>query len=110
MKNLIPKKSIFGFKILNTWESIFSSYFLILFFYLIAPKFGSENIEKIAENFFLLILNGSLLILTFNSIFQKKKRPLILWLIFSIPLWILIPIEVRFIFIALKNNPLLKGG
>ena len=103
MKSLIPKKSIFGFKILNSWSSIYSSYFLLLFFYLVAPNFGEEPIERVAENLFLLIINGSLLILTFNSIYQKNKRPFIFWLILSIPLWILIPFEIRIIFYVLKS-------
>jgi len=60
--------------------------------------------EKIAGNLFLLIMNGSLLILTFNSLYQKNKRPLIIWLILSIPLWILIPTEIRIILYVLKSN------
>jgi len=104
MKNLIPKRSILGFKILSSWSSIYSSYFLLIFFYMAAPNFGEEYIEKIAGNLFLLIMNGSLLILTFNSLYQKNKRPLIIWLILSIPLWILIPTEIRIILYVLKSN------
>ena len=104
MRNLIPQKSIFGLKILNSWASIYSSYFLLIFFYLVAPNFGDEYIEKVASNLFLLIINGSLLILTFNSIYQKNKSPFIIWLILSIPLWILIPFEIRIMFYVIKSN------
>ncbi len=103
MRNLIPKKSIFGFKILSSWYSIFSSYFLLIFFYLVAPNFGDQYIQILAKNLFLIIINMSLLILTFNSLYQKDKSPLIFWLILSMPLWILIPFEIRIIFYAIKN-------
>ena len=103
MKNFIPKKSILGFQVLSSWQSVGSSYFLLLFFYFLAPNFGKEQIQIFAENLFLILLNMSLLILTLNSIYQKKKRPLILWLILSFPLWILVPVEIRIILYAFNN-------
>tara|TARA_B100001989_G_C24550957_1_gene474696 strand:- start:6874 stop:7215 length:342 start_codon:yes stop_codon:yes gene_type:complete len=101
--DLLPRKSIFGFKILSSWDSIFSSYILLILFYFLAPKFGKEEIQIIAENLFLIILNFSLLILTFNSIIQKNKKPKILWTITSLPLWIFLPIEIKIILYATKN-------
>jgi len=103
MRNFIPKKSIFGFNVFNSWESILSSYFLIIFFYIIAPNFREDNLAELAENFFLIIINSSLIILTFNALFQQKKMPSLIWLIVIIPLCLLIPFEIKIIFYALKN-------
>lgn len=103
MKFFFPKKSILGFQILSSWQSIGSSYFLLFLFYSLAPNFGREQIQLIAENVFLILINISILILTINSIYQKNKKPLILWLILSFPLWILVPLEIRIILYALKN-------
>ncbi len=103
MKFIFPKKSILGFQILSSWQSIGSSYFLLFIFYFLAPSFGKEQIQIIAENLFLILLNISVLILTINSIYQKNKKPLILWLILSFPLWILVPLEIRIILYALNS-------
>ncbi len=103
MKFFFPKKSILGFQILSSWQSIGSSYFLLFLFYFLAPNFGKEQIQIFAENLFLILLNISVLILTVNSIYQKNKKPLILWLILSFPLWLLVPLEIRIILYALNN-------
>ena len=44
-KRKIPEYSIFGFKILNAWHSIFCSYILIVFEFLISPYFGVDIID-----------------------------------------------------------------
>ena len=98
-----PRKSIFGQKILNSKESVLFAYFLIVLQYSLVPKFGTDLRNIIAGNFFLLISNLSILILTFNSIFQRRKELFRFWVLFNIPLWFLIPIQISIIYKAIFN-------
>ena len=93
MQIKIPEKSIFGFKILNTEQSVYSSYFLLLFTYTLNSQFGTSKIELIATYLFNIISNLSLIILLINAIIKRKREsiktqimivPLVLHLPFSI--------------------------
>lgn len=70
---IIPRKSIFGFRILNAHQSIIFSYlFIILHF--ISFSFGSASkIELISKSTYSLISNLSYIIL-FINIFLKRNQ------------------------------------
>ena len=70
----IPKKSIFGFKVLNYNESIISSYLLLIFSYFLYTKFGFNKLELISGYLFLIISNLSLLILLINALSKRIKK------------------------------------
>ena len=95
------RKSIFGMKILNSKESVFFAYFLIVLQYSLVPMFGSDLRHIISGSFFLLISNLSILILTFNSIFQRRKDFFKFWFLLNLPLWCLIPIQISIIYKAI---------
>ena len=103
MKISFPTKSIFGFRILGSWQSTFSAYVLLVPLSLLPPLFGSKPLEQKAGFLFLLVLNLSIIILTLNSIQQKNKTPIYLWVIMNIPLWSLLPLEMRLLFHSFKE-------
>ena len=96
-----PRKSIFGQKILSSKESVFFAYFLIVLQYSLAPMFGSDLQHIISGIFFLLICNLSILILTSNSIIQRRRNFSKFWILFNVPLWFLIPIQISIIYKAI---------
>ena len=102
MKNIFPKKSIFGFKILNSSHSIITAYLLLSFSILISPFFGQEIIELIASSLFILISNASIIILILNSIIQRSRKKLYPWIFYNIPLWICFPLLIRSSIEAIK--------
>ena len=103
MKIPFPNKSIFGFRILGSWQSTLSAYLFLVPLFLLPPWFGSKPLELKAGSLFLVVLNLSIIILTFNSIQQKNKTPIYLWVIMNIPLWCLLPLEMRLLFHSFKE-------
>ena len=97
MKLNIPRKNYFGFTILNSKQSIVFAYILIFSQYLLVPQFGNKIHNQISGSLFLLICNTSILILTFNSIYQRRKKIFNLFFLFDIPLLLAIPLEISFI-------------
>ena len=95
MKIDFPKKSIFGFKVLNSTHSIITGYLLLSFSKLITPLFGQERIEVIASSLFILLSNTSIIILILNSIIQRSTRKIYPWIFYNLPLWIYVPIIIR---------------
>ena len=89
-KRKIPEYSIFGFKILNSWHSVFWSYILIFCEFMISPYFGCERNEQIAGSFFIFLNNSSIIILVVNSLIRIKKID-IYFIIITIPLLIYLP-------------------
>ena len=103
MKHILPQKSLFGFKVLNSNHSIIAAYLLLIVCILIKPFFGIEkSIEIIAALFFILISNASLMILILNSIFQRSRSNLYPWLFYNLPLWIYFPFILNDTFKALN--------
>ncbi len=92
-----PNYGLFGFKILNYWQSILSAYIFILFEFLIVPFFGVEQKHLMASLLFILLINLSIIILIFNSII-KTKSVNINSLIINTPLYIYIPFSLNKIF------------
>ena len=86
----LQKYSIFGFKILNSWKSIFSAYSFILIEYFITPYFGVENTQIKASILFILIINTSISILIVNSILRIRKVDLY-FILLEIPLILYFP-------------------
>ena len=94
-RNLIlPKKSIFGFKILNSWNSIIASYFFILIKLNTIPYFGIEDIQMKAGIIFSIIINTSITILIINSILRVRGIHLI-WLISEFGLLLYLPFTLK---------------
>ena len=94
--------SLFGYKILNSFHSILSAYFLLLFQILVTPYFGIEKVEYLAGLFFIFIINISIIILITNALFRISKTILIVKLL-VIPLLLYLPFSLdRVIFTILK--------
>ncbi len=94
----IPKKSIFGFKVLNYNQSIISAYLLLTFSYLLYIKFGSNKLELISGYLFLIISNISLIILIINALSKRIKKfnyryLVIMPLVIHLPLSLIIILE-----------------
>ena len=77
MRNFIPIKSIFGFNVFNSWESILSSYLLIL---ISLSKFviSSLNNAALSNSRFSAASNISCLIIS-SAIFLSSFKNLSLW-------------------------------
>lgn len=93
MKNLLPNKSLFGFSILNSSQSIIFSYTFIVFSFFVTPLFGVENYQLISGSFFILLINISTIILIANSFLQKRKYSFYWWLAFA-PLSLYFPYSI----------------
>ena len=89
-----PDRSLFGYKVLNSWNSILLAYTFIGLQLLITPLFGISFPQLIAGSFFILILNISTLILTLNA--SVKKRNLSFFWTFSMfPLLVNVPFSIK---------------
>ena len=96
-------KSIFGFKILSSWQSIFSTYFFIISQHILEPMFGTNQAEIVSGGLFNIIIYLSILILVLNSILQKRKPYIYLWIIAITPLIVLIPIILNRLLFSLNQ-------
>tara|TARA_Y100001968_G_scaffold295693_1_gene303304 strand:+ start:1034 stop:1354 length:321 start_codon:yes stop_codon:yes gene_type:complete len=103
LKLSFPRKSLFGFRILGAWQSTIAAYLMLLPLYLLPPLFGAKPLEIQAGFLFLIVLNLSIIILTLNSIQQKSKTSIYLWVLINFPLWCLLPFEVRLLYYSFKE-------
>ena len=78
----VPQKSIFGFKILSSFQSSISCYVLLLGKSL-NIFFGSNRIHLIAGSFFNIILNLSIIILIANLINKRKQIKKLYFIFFN---------------------------
>ena len=92
-----PKKSIFGFKILSSFESTLSCYLLLLIGRVLNPLFGSNQIQIITGSLFNILLNTSIVILIINIIIKKKEVPKMHFIFFNMLLFFYLPISIYFI-------------
>ena len=92
------KYYLFNQKVLNSWESIFSAYVILFILLLLLPILDNEYSRQNIKYIIFILLNSCLLILELNATIQKNKRPIIFWIILNLPLWALIPAQVKFIF------------
>ena len=96
-------KSIFGFKILNSWQSLFSTYIFIILQHFLSPIFGINKEEIVAGSLFNIIINVSTIILLINSILQRAKPFIFLWTISITPLIIITPLLLNRLFFNLNQ-------
>tara|TARA_B100000965_G_scaffold406391_1_gene445086 strand:- start:6758 stop:7087 length:330 start_codon:yes stop_codon:yes gene_type:complete len=95
--DLFPKKSLLGRPLLNSKLSTISAYFLLIILFISKPLFGNEPMQIMAGFGFIVLLNLSCIILIINSIKQRKKKKSFDWVIVNLPLWISIPLQVRYL-------------
>ncbi len=96
-----PDHGLFGFKIINYWQSILFAYIFIFFQFLIVPFFGYDPSQLISGALFIFLINLSIIILICNSLI-KIKSVNFNTLIINTPLYIFIPFSLHKIFIQLN--------
>ena len=94
----VPQKSIFGFKILSSFQSSISCYVLLLIGKSLNIFFGSSRIHLIAGSFFNLILNLSIVILIVNLINKRKQIKKLYFFLFNFILFTYMPFALIDIF------------
>ena len=99
LDRFLPKYSLFGFKVLNRWQSIFSAYILIFFELMITPYFNYDGEQIEAGIFFIILNNISIFILLINSLVRIRKLNILL--LFDFPLIIFSPTLLKKIYISL---------
>lgn len=96
----LPKKSLFGFKVLNSTKSTFFAYFFLIL-YLISFNFHSQTkIELIAKFLYIFICNLSFLILIINSYTKRFEIKKYIFYTLNFPLIIVIPLST---YIVIKS-------
>ena len=101
MIDIFPKKSLFGFKILNSFNSTLAAYTLIIWFLIQSSVFNYFSISFWSSNLFILIANLSIFILIVNSIIRpRQKNKTIHWFLVNFPLWIYLPFLFRMIYFS----------
>ncbi len=99
MIDIFPKKSLFGFKILNSLNSTLAAYMLIIWLLIQINLFNYLRISSWTSNLFILVANLSIFILIVNSIIRpREKNKTINWLLVNFPLWIYLPFLFRMIY------------
>ena len=96
-----PQKSIFGFKILSSFQSSIASYLLLLFGKILNPFFGLSKMQLLAGFLFNLVLNISVLILIINLSIKRKQIKKLNFLLLNLLLFIYLPIGMNAI---IKNT------
>ena len=89
-----PDRSLFGYKVLNSWNSILLAYFFIGLQLIITPLFGVSFNQLIAGSFFILLINISILILTLNALLRNKKKTFF-WLLSMFLLFINVAFSLK---------------
>ena len=102
LKNRFPENGLFGFKILNSFQSILSAYTLLLAEFFLTPYFVLDGLHYIAGQAFIILINSSILILLFNSCIRSSKIDFY-FLFLAIQLIIYFPFSIRKIFFILSS-------
>ena len=103
----LPKKSIFGFKLLSSKESSLSAYFLNFLILLLSPYFGNSPKEITASLLFNIIAITSILILNLNLFLKRREIKKSFFWIINFPLFLYLPINL---FDLIKNIIFLIKG
>ena len=98
LKINLPKKSIFGFKILSSLQSSIFCYILLFIGRILNPLFGANKTQLIAGAFFNIILQTSILILIINAIDKRKQLKKSAFLFLNFILFLLLPFSFFVIF------------
>ena len=94
----LPQKSIFGFKILSSFQSSLSCYLLLLIGRFLNPLFGFDQLQLIAGALFNIVLNVSIIILIINIIFKRKQIKIFYFILLNSFLFFYLPIALYLIF------------
>ena len=97
-----PQKSLFGFKILSSFQSSLAVYFLSLSSMLINPFFGNNNVELFAGFFFNFINSFSILILICNLLIKRKELKRKNFYMINFPILIVSPYSFYLFFCYFK--------
>ena len=98
----LPQKSILGFKVLSSFHSSISCYFLLIFSRTINPFFGFSEFQIKAGALFNIILNISVLILILNLFMKRKQISKKFFILLNSPLFIYLPISIYLILIYIR--------
>ncbi len=93
-----PQKSIFGFKILSSFQSSISCYILLFIGKNLNLLFGNSKINIIAGSLFNIVLNSSIVILIANLIIKRKQIRKIYFIFLNFILFIYLPLAFYEIF------------
>ena len=93
-----PQKSIFGFKILSSFQSTISCYILLFIGKNLNLLFGNSKINIIAGSLFNIVLNSSVVILIINLIIKRNQIEKIYFIFLNFALFIYLPISFYEIF------------
>ena len=90
----LPQKSIFGFKVLSSFNSSIACYFLLVIGKILNPLFGFNQSQVIAGSLFNIVLNLSILILVLNIFLKRKQIQKIYFILINSPLILYIPLSL----------------
>ena len=88
----LPQKSIFGFRILSSFQSSLSCYIFLFSGKFLNTLFGFRKVEIIAGSLFNIFLNVSIVILIFNLFYKRKEIKKIYFLLLNSMLFLYLPI------------------
>tara|TARA_B100001564_G_C20429455_1_gene573847 strand:+ start:27 stop:377 length:351 start_codon:yes stop_codon:yes gene_type:complete len=94
LKFNFPKKSIFGFKVLNSIQSTCFAYLFILLIFLSNYLNGIYKIELLARNFYIIISNFSFIILCLNAFNKRYELNKNIYLAINLPLFGFFPLSI----------------
>ena len=100
-KKYLPENSLFGLKILNSFQSILFAYLLIFYQIIITSFFGNQGIEVLSAICFILLVNISIIILVINSLIRIPGHRLYYFSL-ELPLLVYIPFSIKKIFLCLS--------
>tara|TARA_Y100001968_G_scaffold333428_1_gene396206 strand:+ start:3558 stop:3890 length:333 start_codon:yes stop_codon:yes gene_type:complete len=103
MKIVSSYRKLNKHSLLGSWQSTFTAYGMLIILFAILPFFGHSPVQIKAGYLIIILVNLSTLILTFNAIKQKNKKPFILWMLINSPLWLFIPIEISILLNGIKG-------
>ncbi len=101
-KQLSEYSLLFGFKILNSSQSILAACFFIFCEVFVTPFFGLDRNEQVAGLFFILLINISIIILIVNAFIRIPNISASSILLY-LPFLIYIPFSINRIFIAFSK-------
>ena len=98
----LPQKSIFGFKVLSSFQSSIACYLLLFTGEFLSPFFGFSQIQIIAGSLFYLVLDISIIILILNLYIKRKQIQRIYFMLLNSILFIYLPICLFNIFMNIR--------
>ena len=87
----LPQKSIFGFKVLSSFNSSVACYILLIIDKSLNPLFGLTDLQIITGSLFNIVLNLSFVILIINLTFKRKQLKILYFILLNLILFIYFP-------------------